>query len=218
MADAPENTIEGFELALTMGATGVESDVWVTADGIAILDHDGKVGPRLRRTPIAEVTRDQLPEHIPTLAELYQVVGPEFPISLDVKDPNAFEPTIETARAVDPAAEANLWLCHPGLAQLMAWRPTTSAKLINSIKLSSLSDGLERRAAELAQAGIDGLNLHHREWSGGRVTLLHRFGLLALGWGTQYPREVAEIVDVGIDAVYSDHVDRMMAVIDEYYR
>ncbi len=164
------------------------------------------------------MTRDQLPEHIPTLAELYQVVGPEFPISLDVKDPNAFKPTIETARAVDPAAEANLWLCHPGLAQLMAWRPTTSAKLINSIKLSSLSDGLEWRAAELAQAGIDGLNLHHREWSGGRVTLLHRFGLLALGWGTQYPREVAEIVDVGIDAVYSDHVDRMMAVIDEYYR
>lgn len=218
MADAPENTIEGFELALTMGATGVESDVWVTSDGVPVLDHDGKIGTRLRRAPIAEVRRDQLPEHIPTLADLYQVVGPEFPISLDVKDPDAFQPTIEAARAFDRLAEGNLWLCHPGLDLLVSWRPTTTAKLVNSIKLNSLSDGLERRAAELERASIDGLNLHHSEWSGGRVTLLHRFGRLALGWGAQYPRQVAEIVDAGIDGVYSDHVDRMMAVIDEYYR
>lgn len=218
MADAPENTIEGFELALTMGATGVESDVWVTADGVAVLDHDGKVGSRLRRAPIAEVNRDQLPEHIPTMTELYEVVGPNFPISLDVKDPNALEATIEAARAHDPAAEGNLWLCHPSLDLLISWRPNTTAKLVNSIKLSSLDNGLERRAAELEQASVDALNLHHREWSAGRVTLLHRFGRFALGWGAQYAREVAEIVDVGIDAVYSDHVDRMMAVIDEYYR
>jgi glycerophosphoryl diester phosphodiesterase len=218
MADAPENTIEGFELALTMGATGVESDVWVTADGVPVLDHDGKVGTRLRRTAIADVPRDDLPDEIPTLAELFEVVGPGFPISLDVKDPAAFEPTIDAARSVDPSAESNLWLCHPDLDLLIGWRPNTSAKLINSIKLASLDGGLERRAAQLQQASIDGLNLHHREWSGGRVTLLHRFDLLALGWGANWPREVAEMVDAGIDAVYSDHVDRMMAVIDEYYR
>ncbi|MGH1490997.1 MAG: glycerophosphodiester phosphodiesterase [Acidimicrobiales bacterium] len=218
MADAPENTIEGFELALRLGATGVESDVWVTADGVAVLDHDGKVGSLLRRQSIAAVNRDQLPAHIPTLQELYMVVGPEFPISLDVKDPKAFEATVQAARDFDPLAEQNLWLCHPGLSQLISWRPSTTAKLINSIKLSSLSNGLERRAAELEHAGVDGLNLFHSEWNGGRVALLHRFGRLALGWGARYPREVAEVVDVGIDAVYSDHVDRMMAVIDEYYR
>lgn len=217
-AHAPENTIEGFELALTMGATGVESDVWVTADGIPVLDHDGRIGPRMRRSPIAELDRAELPESIPTLAELYETVGPDFPISLDLKDPAAFDPVLDVARQVGDTAEQNLWLCHPDLDQLTGWRPRTSAKLINSIKLSSLSAGLERRAAELQALAIDGLNLFHRDWSGGRIALLHRFERLALGWGAEYEREMAEVVDAGIDAVYSDYIDRMMAVIDEYYR
>ena len=40
-AHAPENTLAAFSLALEMGATALESDVWLTADGVAVLDHDG---------------------------------------------------------------------------------------------------------------------------------------------------------------------------------
>ena len=45
-AHAPENTLEAFDLALRLGATGLESDVWVTSDGHAVLDHDGEIGRR----------------------------------------------------------------------------------------------------------------------------------------------------------------------------
>ncbi len=217
MAGAPENTIESFELALNLGATGVESDVWTTADGVPVLDHDGRVGRRPRRSKIATVPRSDLPDHIPTLAELFALTDPSYPISLDVKDPDAFQSVIETARQAGPGREEHLWLCHPDLGMLTSWRPSTTARLINSIRMDGLPDGLERRAAELADLQIDGLNLHHKEWTGGRVTLLHRFGLLALGWGTVHEREMAELIDAGIDAVYSDHVDRMMAVIVEFY-
>ena len=34
-AYAPENTLEAFALGLRLGATGLESDVWLTADGVA---------------------------------------------------------------------------------------------------------------------------------------------------------------------------------------
>ncbi|MDQ1372669.1 MAG: glycerophosphoryl diester phosphodiesterase, partial [Actinomycetota bacterium] len=40
-AHAPENTLEAFQLALKLGATGLESDVWLTHDGVPVLDHDG---------------------------------------------------------------------------------------------------------------------------------------------------------------------------------
>ena len=63
---APENTIEAFALARRLGATGLESDVWMTADGVAVLDHDGIAGRGLRRRPIADVAAADLPEHIPT--------------------------------------------------------------------------------------------------------------------------------------------------------
>ncbi|MET0902947.1 MAG: glycerophosphodiester phosphodiesterase family protein, partial [Acidimicrobiales bacterium] len=56
-ADAPENTLEAFVLAVRLGATGLESDVWLTRDGEAVLDHDGVVRQGLRKRPIAELDR-----------------------------------------------------------------------------------------------------------------------------------------------------------------
>ena len=88
-AHAPENTIEAFRLALRLGATGLESDVWVTADDVVVLDHDGVVG-RVRKRPIRSMTRAELPDHIPTLEELYRACGTALPLTLDVKDPMAF--------------------------------------------------------------------------------------------------------------------------------
>jgi len=39
-ADAPENTIAAFELALEQGADGIELDVHLTADGQPVVIHD----------------------------------------------------------------------------------------------------------------------------------------------------------------------------------
>src|SRR2546425_4885176 len=74
-AHAPENTLEAFQLALRLGATGLESDVWLTADGIAVLDHDGVIGRGMRRQLIRALPRQQLPTHIPTLDDLYATCG-----------------------------------------------------------------------------------------------------------------------------------------------
>src|SRR6476661_2102197 len=84
-AHAPENTIESFALALKLGATGLESDVWLTADGVPVLDHDGVVKVGLRRRPIGSMQRAALPSWIPTLEDLYAQCGTMFELSLDVK-------------------------------------------------------------------------------------------------------------------------------------
>jgi glycerophosphoryl diester phosphodiesterase len=187
--------------------------VWLTADGQAVLDHDGVVG-RLRRTPIARVDRADLPSHIPTLRELYDACGTGFELSLDVKDPEAVGEVIAVARDVGPEAEARLWLCHHDWRTVAAWRPLSSvAKLVDSTRLRTMKDGPERRASELADAGIDAVNLHHTDWTGGFVTLFHRFGIFALAWDCQFDRVLDEMLGAGIDGVFSDHVDRMMHAI-----
>ncbi|MEY2754036.1 MAG: hypothetical protein RJB65_394, partial [Actinomycetota bacterium] len=69
MAHLPENTLPSFALALRLGSNGLESDVWITRDGVPVLDHDGVVRRRFGRSvPITEVDRDDLPDHVPTLA------------------------------------------------------------------------------------------------------------------------------------------------------
>lgn len=207
-AHAPENTLEAFRLALRLGATGLESDVWITADGVPVLDHDGVVG-RLRRRPISQVARRDLPEHIPSLAELYDDVGTAVPLSLDVKDPAAFEATVEVAEQAG-AAEL-LWLCHPDWELVATWRRRSDAiRLVDSTRLGRMKEGPERRAARLRDAGIDCCNMHESDWTAGLTTLFHRFGIECFGWDAQQPRILGQLLDRGVDGVFSDHVDRMV--------
>ena len=212
-ANAPENTLEAFELAVRLGATGLESDVWITADGVAVLDHDGVIGRRPRRRPIAELASTELPSHIPTLREFYASIGPDLEFSLDIKDPAAVAEVIACAR--DVGAESRLWLCHPDRVLLSSWRELSGqVHLVESIRAQRFAGGPELHIAKSAELGIEVLNLHHSDWTGGLVAMVHRFDVLAFGWDAQFPRILDELLDCGIDGVYSDHVDRMMSSIE----
>lgn len=209
-AHAPENTLEAFELALRLGATGLESDVWLTADGVPVLDHDGVVRSRMRKVPIAALARSELPAHIPALAEVFASLGTDFELSLDVKDPAAGLPSLHAAMAADPTMPDRLWLCHPDDDRLLSWREGGDhVRLVLSTRLSRQKGGPERMAARLGQSGIDAVNLHHSEWTGGLSTLCHRFGLHAFGWDAQHDRILDTLFRMGLDGVFCDHVDRM---------
>jgi glycerophosphoryl diester phosphodiesterase len=210
-AHAPENTLEAFDLALRLGATGLESDVWLTADGIPVLDHDGeiKVG-RFRKRPIATMRRDELPEHVPSLAELLDACERPVWLSLDLKDPAAAEAVLDVVGSCDGWID-RLWLCHHDLDVLVGLRPLDErVKLVDSTRLQRIEEGPERRAARLAAEGIDGINLRNLDWNGGLVTLFHRFGRTAFSWDLQFEHHLRPTLRMGIDAVYSDHVDRMV--------
>ena len=212
-AHAPENTLEAFRLAVRLGATGLESDVWLTADGQAVLDHDGVVGSRFRRRPIASFDRADLPEHVPTLAELYAEVGGDLEISLDVKDPAAVAEVVACSR--DAGAESRLWLCHPDWRTVVGWRELSpTVKLVESTRLARFDGSAELHIARSAEAGIDALNLHHNDWTGGLIAMVHRFEVLAFGWDAQHERILDGLLDAGIDGVYSDHVDRMVTALE----
>ena len=80
--EAPENTLEAFELALKQGADGLELDVHISKDGHLIVMHDEQVDRttngtgQIRRMTLKELkalnagTKEQ-PMEIPTLDEIY---------------------------------------------------------------------------------------------------------------------------------------------------
>ena len=72
----------------------------------------------------------------------------------------------------------------------------------------------DSHVARSAEAGVDVLNMHHSDWNGGLVAMVHRFELLAFGWDAQFERILNGLLDAGIDGVYSDHVDRMVAALE----
>jgi glycerophosphoryl diester phosphodiesterase len=214
-AHARENTIEAFVLARRLGATGLESDAWLTRDGVIVLDHDGVMG-RVRKRPLVEFERAVLPRHIPTLEELYVECGTDYELSLDIKDANAIEGVIDVAKRYH--ATERLWVCHHDWRVVASWRELDpDVKLVDSTRLKWMKDGPERRAAQLAEAGIDAVNMHATDWTGGLTTLFHRFDRYALGWDAQHERQLDELVDMGIDGVFSDHADRMASVIAKFF-
>src|SRR5688572_7107767 len=195
-AHARENTLDAFRLALRLGATGLESDAWLTQDGEVVLDHDGVIGPRMRRKAIAVLNRRQLPAHIPTLGDLYEACGTDYELSLDLKDPMTAEAVVKVARDAGGDAEPRLWLCHDDVELVASWRSLSDGvRLVDSTRLKRISEGPERRAAKLNTLGIDAVNLHHSDWNGGLIALFHRFERQALAWDAQLPRVLNEVID-----------------------
>ena len=206
-AHLPENTIEAFELALRLGASGLESDTWITRDGIAVLDHDGIVKGRLRSKPINNFNRTSLPSWIPSLADLYQRCGSNFHLSLDVKDVNSMADVVRTV--VEHGSPEQTWLCHPDLAFLETWiGRVQGCNLVHSTRLKAMSLGPERHAAMLRDRGITTVNMPFPDWNGGLVALFHRFNIFCFGWNLQYPEVLTTGLRMGLDGIFSDWPDR----------
>jgi glycerophosphoryl diester phosphodiesterase len=214
---APENTLEAFLLAKRLGASGFESDVWVTADGHPVLDHDGVVKTGVRRRMIRDVNRSELPSHVPGLDDLYASVGTALPLSLDLKDADAIGPTVAIARAAGSEATQNLWLCDWDWERLAADRSRyPDVRMVDSTRLKRLKVGPERHAAKLSSAGIDAINMHYTDWNLGLTTLFHRFDLITFGWDAQFERVIRDLIAMEIDGLYCDDTELMMSVVNGF--
>src|SRR5271156_3272894 len=65
-AERPENTMEGFHHAKSLGLRGIETDIAMTRDFVPVLHHDAAL-PDGRL--IKSLNYNELPKHIPTLDE-----------------------------------------------------------------------------------------------------------------------------------------------------
>ena len=211
----PENTIPAFRHALEAGVTGLETDVWLAADGEVVCAHDATVRKGRRRLRISHATAVDLAElDVPRMADVYEQLGTAFECSVDVKSPDAAGALVDVARRF--GAVERLWVCSDDLEVLRPLRADAAAKLVHSDRRKAISVPLERRAYELADLGVNAMNMHHSEWSAGLVSLFHRFDVKAFAWDAQEVRQLRAVLAMGIDAVYCDRPERMVATVSEW--
>lgn len=191
MADAPENSLEAFTLALKKGCRGLESDVWLSAEGEPVLHHGP---PHKEKAPPL------------SLAELFAACGTDFDLSLDMKGPGTAE------RAVAVAHEAGfdvsrLWMCG-GSGSCAAWRQyDPHVKLVTDLRWRDALMHAETVIPLLAEQTVDAVNLRHGRWTRRLVRLVHESGMLAFAWDVNHRWTRRYVLRVGVDALYSDHVD-----------
>lgn len=213
LAYAPGNTIEGFRLALAQGASGLETDARLAADGVPVLAHDATIRQPDHRIVVSRRTSTELAAlGVPTLAELYEACGTAFELSIDVEHRAVARPLMEVAARA--GAIERLWLCHDDVALLGPLRAADArVRLVHSTSVRRLRPPFADHCAALADRGVDALNLRWRSWSPARVDAVHDQGLLAFAWDANDRLALDRMLDLGVDAIYADRPDRLVAAI-----
>ena len=170
-----------------------------------------------RRKRVAQSTAAELAElDVPRLADLYAELGTDYELSLDVYDPAAGKRhrrggARRPARSTGCGCARRSRRCSRRSGR---WRPTRtsctrSGAATSTCRWSATPPGWP-------SSGIDVVNMHRSDWTAGLVGLFHRFEVQAFGWDAQEVRHLRELLAMGIDAVYSDHVARMVATVGEF--
>jgi len=210
--EEPENTIPAFARALEAGVTGLETDVWLAADGEVVCAHDPVVRRGRRRRRIADSSAAELAElSVPRMADVYEQLGTAFECSVDVKSNDAAASLVDVARAYD--ALERLWVCSPDVDVLRPLRAEPRVRLVHSTHKRAIEAPLERHAFDLGELGIDAMNMHHTEWTAGLVALFHRFDVRAFAWDAQEVRQLRAVLRMDIDGVYCDRPERMVETV-----
>ena len=107
-AELPENTLIGFQRAKDLGVYGIELDVHLSKDGVAVVCHDETLDRTTNATgAIADFTVAELREvdagngqYVPTLLEVLELVGDSMHVDIEVKANAAGKAVLEDVQKV----------------------------------------------------------------------------------------------------------------------
>jgi glycerophosphoryl diester phosphodiesterase len=206
--DAYENTLAAFALALEQGADGIELDVHATADGVVVVHHDPVVhrrrGGRVEAVAIAALTIADLEEcrlpsgdRIPTLAEVFALVGDRAVLYVEVKG-RGMAPLVAALLDAHPAVRSAVHAFdHRVPVAVRRMRPTTP------IGLLSASYPLDvRRLLEGTGAAAFWQHVDHIDEA--MVEAVHAEGARLIAWTVNETPRARELAAWGVDALCTD--------------
>lgn len=108
-AEYPENTLAGFRRALELGVYGIELDVHLSKDGVAVVCHDETLDRTTNASgKISDFTVAELREvdagegeYVPTLLEVLELVGDKLHVDIEVKANAAGAAVLQDVSKVD---------------------------------------------------------------------------------------------------------------------
>ena len=209
---ARENTIEAFELAVGVGADGVELDVRRTADGVLVVHHDARVndGP-----VIAEAAWQDLPPYVPTLGDALDACAGAW-VTIEIKNLEG-EPDFDPADRAAVEVLAMLAERGPGRWLLASFRLQTvdRCRLLDPsvptawLTLEMGPDVIEQTASR----GHTALHPWEPTVTFELVERCHEAGLLVNAWTCNDPDRFLALAAAGVDGVVTDVPDVMVAAL-----
>lgn len=233
-AVAPENTLIALRKAIEVGADMVEVDVGLTRDGQVVLLHDETLDRTTNgRGLLSEATFDEVRtldagswfdvvyegEPVPTLGEALDLVRGRILINLEIKG-EAVTEQVEggIADRVVRAIRGRQMVDQVVISSFEPKALRQTRQLDTDLRTASLYDrDLHRDQTPLEvmdAVGAQGFNLSRRQVDAEIVALCHRHGRPVAVYTVNKPRTLRRLVALGVDAFFTDHPDRLMALLD----
>lgn len=212
-AEAPENTLAAFDLALQRHADGIELDVHLSADGVPMVIHDetlertsdgrGRVSAwnaeALQSLDAGRWFSPQFSgERIPTLEQVLQRVGEQVRINIEIKSGAAGEAVLALLQRYPKTRVLVSSFDHRLLAQLRQRAPQLPLGFLIESPWWRLS--LRRAQASGAES------FHPRQELVNRPLLqaCHRAGIKVYPWTVDGPARQDELRRLGCDGLFTN--------------
>jgi glycerophosphoryl diester phosphodiesterase len=212
---APENTEVAFQLAGELGADGIELDVRLTADGVAVIHHDPHLADGRE---VHELDLRALPYSVPTLHAGLDACG-SLTVNIELKNSR-----------YDPAYDSDLAVVHRVIEELDTRAHDPSRWLVSSFDLETLNEFHRLRpeiptgflTSRKPEAGLSSAVEHahsawHPRWEDLTPELLlaaHDLGIRVNVWTCNEPDDLERLINWGVDAVITDAPDVARSVRD----
>lgn len=222
-AEAPENTIEAFDLSVQLGADALELDVQRAGDGTLVVIHDPTVDRTTKASgAVADLTASALGQlGVPALAEVLRRYD-ELEITVDVKDVSA---TAEVVSLIEDLGRVERTILYvedgtgaPAFASYAGRRATSTAQaawLAGRVRVAegdgpqSLPPGFPE-VVHTPLAGPDGPIVSERFILGA-----HRSGRSVQVWTIDDPAGMRELRRWGVDGIITNDVRRAVSLLKE---
>ena len=215
---APENTLAAFQLALELGADGIELDVMLSKDEELVVIHDTTVNrttdgggnvpemiyAQLRKLDAGSKFGEQFAdEHLPTLAEVFELVGNRLIINVELKNYHAPMDDLAThvVRLIDKHGLQ-------GTTLLSSFNPLNARKAREtnpSIPFGLLTEpgalGALFRGPAGRLFGYQALHPYYKDVTAGMVEALHHRGKMCNVWTVDDPQALLAMKQFKVDAV-----------------
>jgi len=224
-----ENTAYAFGQAVSLGYRYLETDVHATADGVLLAFHDSRLDRVTDHSgAIAELPYERVKEAligglepIPTLAELFTRF-PEARFNIDAKGDTAVEllaDTIEEHGAQDRVCVSSFSPRRLHRLRRRLGRRVASSASMRGIAWNRFAPVINRllnTPAPALQMPVEYLVLgrNRRILTPGLVDVVHRAGKQVHVWTIDDPIVMDEVIDAGVDGIFTDRIDILKAVLE----
>jgi glycerophosphoryl diester phosphodiesterase len=206
--ERPENTLEGFLLALERGADAIELDVHCSADREVVVFHDFAVGGlSVAGTSWKELAGIDVGQgaRMPRLADVLTAVGDRAMVYVELKGDRIEQDVLDVARRHGRRFALHSF-DHDAIARVARVAPEVRRGILLDRGPSTASETRETVRAGLARTGATEIWPHWTLVDAELAGLAHQSGARVITWTVNTRDVVDAVLRAGVDGICTDDV------------